>query len=293
MVIRFLYRILCGFFLGISIVAPGFSGSIIAITMGIYQDLLRIMSNPFKQFKQNVKFCIPLAIGAAISAVLFILTFRYLFDAYPKATYLLFIGLIAGNVPVIFSAIKKCGFHKRYLIGGAIAFAAALALGVFAMDIQAAPDSEALSVAWYLWAVGGLAGGVTALIPGMSVTMILIVVGVYGPLLFIADQLLHFNFAFFIPAMVFGVCAIAGLVLSSRGIHFIFKKYPGFANSLVLGFMSGALIGILVSSMRISDLSFSWQLGGIMLAAGLGVSVLFVLLGKIMNKGPEPDPEAE
>ena len=64
MVFKFLYRILCGFFLGVSVVAPGFSGSIIAITMGIYQDLLRIISNPFKQFKKNVKYCIPLGIGA-------------------------------------------------------------------------------------------------------------------------------------------------------------------------------------------------------------------------------------
>ena len=285
MVIKFLYRVLCGFFLGVSIVAPGFSGSIIAITMGIYQDLLRIISNPFKDFKKNVVYCVPLAIGAAISAVLFVLTFRYLFDAYPKATYLLFIGLIAGNLPIILAQVRKCGFQKRYLIGGTVAFAAALVLGVFTEGLQPATGQDALSVVWYIWVLGGIAGGVTALIPGMSVTMVLIVIGVYSPALITAEQLLRLNFENFIPFAIFFAGAVAGLVLSSRGIRYIFKKYPGFSNSMVLGFMTGALAGILIRSIQIVDASFSWQLGCIMLAAGLCVSMLFAVLGKTMNKG--------
>ena len=55
---KFLYRVLCGFFLGLSVFAPGFSGSVIAITMGIYKDLVGIASNPFKRFKQNVCTCV-------------------------------------------------------------------------------------------------------------------------------------------------------------------------------------------------------------------------------------------
>ena len=54
----FLYRVLCGFCLGISVFAPGISGSIMAIIMGIYDKLLDIASNPLKNFKKNgdVKF---------------------------------------------------------------------------------------------------------------------------------------------------------------------------------------------------------------------------------------------
>ena len=92
---RFLFRVFSGFFLGISVFAPGFSGSIIAIILGIYQDILRIASNPFKDLKQNIAFCFPLAIGVVGSGLLFIVTFSFLFDKYEKATYLLFVGLIA------------------------------------------------------------------------------------------------------------------------------------------------------------------------------------------------------
>ena len=284
MLARFLYRVLCGFFLGVSIFAPGFSGSIIAIIMGIYKDLLRIISNPFKNFKQNVKFCAPLAIGAAVSAVLFILTFRRLFDAHEKATYLLFIGLVAGNLPVILSEIKKNGFKKHYHVGGIIAFAAALALGIFAMRIERSAEVSMLTANWGILALGGFAAGVTALTPGMSVTTVLIIMGLYNQLILAADTLLHLNFEYAVPFALFFACAVAGLVFASIVIKAVFDKYPGFSNTTVFGFISGSLIGIMVQSHQIQDAGFNWGTGGLMLAAGLAVSMLFVLLGKKMNK---------
>ena len=281
---RFLYRVLCGFFLGISVVAPGFSGSIVAITMGIYQDLLRIVSNPFKNFKQNFFFCLPLGVGAAVSAVLFVLTFRFLFEAHTKATYLLFIGLIAGNFPVIFREIKKCGFKMIYLLGGGGAFIAALVFGLLAVRLGTASEAVAEPVSIFLWALGGFAGGITALVPGMSVTIVLIIAGVYSQLIVAAESMLRFDFTHLFPFAVFCVCAIAGLVIASRGIKYIFSKHPGFSNSTVFGFMSGALIGILIDSLRMDDANFTWLSGCIMLAAGLGISMMFLLLGKPANK---------
>lgn len=104
---NFLYRILCGFCLGISVFAPGISGSVMAIILGIYNKIIDITSNPLKNLKNNIKFLFPMGIGAAISLVLFILVFSYLFETYEKATYFLFIGLIAGNLPMIYKEASK------------------------------------------------------------------------------------------------------------------------------------------------------------------------------------------
>jgi len=284
MIKRFFYRILCGFLLGVSIFAPGFSGSVIAIIMGIYKDILRIVSNPFKQFKQNVKFCIPLGIGALISAVLFVISFSFLFDTYEKATYLLFVGLVAGNLPVIFGEVKKCGFQKRYLIGGGLAFAIALFLGISATGFGHSSAAEGLTIGLPIMALGGFAAGITALMPGMSVSMILMIMGVYAPLLSVTKSVIRLDVASFIPFGLFGVCAVAGLVLASRGIKIVFERFPGFANSMILGFMTGSIISIFIQSMQIKDTNFNWLVGCLMLAAGLAVSILFVFLGKTMNK---------
>ena len=284
MIKRFIYRILCGFFLGLGIFAPGFSGSIIAIVMGIYQDLVRIATNPFKNFRQNARFLLPLGIGAAISAVLFVISFKFLFDKYEKATYLLFVGLIAGNFPVIYADIKKCGFKKRYLFGGAGAFAVALFLGVLSEGVGQVSGAEGITSGLPILALSGVAGGIAAPIPGMSVSMVLILTGVYSQLIFAAESLLRMNFAYLFPFGLFCACAVAGLALASRGIKAVFERFPGFANSMVFGFAAGSLIGVLTQSLRLEDPGFTWLLGGLMLAAGLAVSMLFVVLGKVMNK---------
>jgi putative membrane protein len=286
---RFLYRIVCGFFLGVSVFAPGFSGSVIAIIMGIYQDIVRIVSNPFKKLKANIIFCIPLGIGVVISAVLFILSFQYLFEHYAKATYLLFVGLIAGNLPVIFTQAKKCGFKKHYLIGGFAAFGMALALALVSARSLSSASVTNVTSSLPILASAGFIGGACALVPGMSISMVLILFGVYDELIFMASTLMHLDFKYLILFGVFGLGFLVGLVLSSRLIKFVFDRYPGFANVVVFGFMCGSLLGILTETLRLNDATFHWWLGGIMLIIGLGVSMLFVVLGKKLGTEPETE----
>ena len=282
MAAKFFYRILCGFFLGLSIFAPGFSGSIVAIIMGVYRDLLRIMSNPFKRLKENIVFCLPLGIGALISAVLFVIAFKLLFEAHEKALYFLFAGLIAGNLPVIWAEVKKHEFKKRYLLAGALA--AAFALAILALGPGQAAGGGIVTAGLPFLALGGFVTGILAFVPGMSVSTVLIVMGIYAQLLFAAEALLRLDFTYLVPLGLFGACVVAGLVLASRGIRALFEKLPGYANTAVLGFMSGSFAGILIQGLRIDDADFRLPAGGLMLAAGLAVSVLFIRLGKAMDK---------
>mgnify|MGYP003295400634 CR=1 FL=1 len=55
---NFVYRMLCGFLLGTTIIAPGVSSSIMAVIMGIYNDLIEIVSAPFKNLKKNIIYVI-------------------------------------------------------------------------------------------------------------------------------------------------------------------------------------------------------------------------------------------
>ncbi|MDR1558563.1 MAG: DUF368 domain-containing protein [Clostridiales bacterium] len=281
---KFFYRVFCGFFLGLSVFAPGFSGSIVAIIMGVYQDLLRVVSNPFKRLRENIIFCLPLAIGAAVSAVLFVIVFKFLFNTYEKAVYLLFIGLITGNLPVIYDEAVKGGFHKRYLAAGVAAFAVSLTLGLLAAGTVQVSGAESVTSGLPALAISGFAAGVSALAPGMSVSMVLIIMGVYSQLIFIAESLLRMNFVYLFPFGLFCVCAAAGLILASRGIKAVFENFPGLANSVVFGLMSGSLIGILARSIRLYDPNYNWMAGGLALIGGLCVSMLFVALGRVIYK---------
>lgn len=268
----FLYRILCGFCLGISIFAPGISGSIMAIIMGIYDKLIDITSNPFKNFKNNLKFLFPMGIGAIISLVLFVLAFSYLFEKYESVVYMLFVGLIAGNLPMIYKEANKNKFKWYYLLGALIAVAIAFAVGVMSKDVGAANTADNNINLAYI-ALSGAVTGMASIVPGMSISMLLIVMSVYDTLIASAKSL---------DIVVLGVVGIAfviAMVLFSRVIKFVFNRFNGIANYMVLGFLVGSIGGVLCT---LPEGSFSVA-GIIMLVIGLIISLLFVFLGKKVN----------
>jgi putative membrane protein len=281
---QFLYRILCGFFLGLSIVAPGLSGALVAIAMGVYHEIVRIIANPLKKLKQNLMFCIPLGIGAVVSAILFVIIFDQLFESYEKAILLLFVGLIAGSIPLVYFEVKKLGFKPFYLIGAIFACIIAIAMGVFASETGLMSGAAATLSDWFGLAIGGFAAGVTALVPGMSLATVLALLGVYSPLISAARELLRMELTYILPIGLFVVFAVVGLMSTAKGVKFVFNKFPGFSNTTVLGFQFGSLVSIMYKSHQIQDPNFNWLSGAIMLAVGLGISVLFIVSGRLMNK---------
>lgn len=267
----FFYRVLCGFCLGISVFAPGISGSIMAIIMGIYNKLLDIASNPFKKFKNNFFFLLPLGIGALISLVLFVLVFSYLFETYEKAVFLLFIGLIVGNLPMVYKEAKKSQFKWYYILGAAVAFAVALVVGIMSEGVGNAQITQSNNLLYI--ALSGLLAGFACLIPGMSVSMILIVMGVYDYLIAAAKSLDIITIA------VVGVAFVLSMIASSKLIKFVFCKFSGMAHFMVMGFLMGSVCGIFVTLPK----SGSNLAGAVMLVIGLAISLLFVYLGKKVN----------
>lgn len=278
----FVYRILCGFFLGISIFAPGVSGSVIAVMMGIYSRLLDIVANPLKDIKKNVKYLFPMGIGAAISFVLFVLVFSMLFEQYPKGTFLLFIGLIGGNLPVVFKDALSGGFRKRYLIGGAAAFAIAVTLGILNAGGRQATAGTLAAIPLVYLGVSGAVAGVCGMLPGMSISMVLMVFSVYEQLMQGAKSLLTMDFAALPKLALFVACFVAAMVAFSRITKYVLKKHRGLAYSMVFGFMCGSLIGIFLKMLNSSG-SIHWLLGVLMAAIGLGISLLFMRLSKKFN----------
>lgn len=273
----FLFRILCGFCLGISVFAPGISGSVMAIILGIYDRLLEIASNPFKNLKKNIKFLFPMGIGAVISFVLFVVLFSYLFETYEKATYMLFIGLIAGNLPVVYKDARTVQLKKRYVVGLVLTAVFACVMGILGETTEAVQTAAQSHSWWYMGLAGG-AAGFASLIPGMSVSMILIVMNVYEALIETVKAL------DIVTIGVVGVCFVVAMGLSSRLIRYVFDRFKGLANYMVIGFLLGSIggigYGVVATGFGLMDIF----VGAVMLAVGLGISLLFVHLGKKIEK---------
>ena len=280
---KFLYGILCGFCLGISVFAPGISGSVMAIILGIYDKLLDIVANPFRNFKKNLKFLFPMGIGAVLSFVLFVVLFSYLFETYEKATYMLFIGLIAGNLPVVYKEARQVKFRLYFIIGTVLTTVFACYMGILSNLTEASQIATGSTGLWYMGLAGGIAG-FSSIIPGMSVSMILIVMNVYETLLTAVKTLDILTIG------VVGIAFVLAMVISSRVIRWVFNKFTGFANFMVLGFLIGSIggigYGVFAGGIGLADA----LVGVVMLAVGLGISLLFMFLGKKVNQS-EPNIE--
>lgn len=279
---HFLYRVFCGFFLGISVFAPGVSGSVMAVMMGIYDRLLGIVADPFKNIRRNIVYLFPMGIGAVISLVLFVLLFGYLFETYEKATYFLFMGLIAGNIPVIFKDAARDGVKKRHVLAAAAAFGIALAVALVRAGMPAEGGLADLSVNYFYLGLCGAVAGVSSMVPGMSISMILMVLGVY-------ERLLHAARQIEIPViLVVGACFALGMVMFSKLTRWVFRRHHCLAYFMVGGFMCGSLVGIYL--LPKSEANFNWLIGAAALAAGLGLSLLFQRLSRKLGLGDGESP---
>ena len=279
---EFLFRMLCGFFLGISVVAPGVSGGVLAVVMGVYRDLIGIISNPFKHFKHNFFYLLPMGIGALLSIVISVKVLNFAFEHYSTQSQLLFMGLIAGGFIEISRRVREEKFRKRYLIAALAAFAVVLAMGLFAPAGGAAAHPEP---ALPLLCLAGLAGGIASVIPGVSVSLVLMLFGVYSYLLKTASGFAQ-NFGHFLSvAIPVGICFIAGMMLFSRLLKIVFDSHRGAAYYAIIGLLTATLAVIFKGA--VAEISGRWGIGVLCFLAGLIVSAGFQFLGARLNKDRE------
>lgn len=278
---NFLYRVLCGVLLGVSVIAPGISGSIMAVVMGIYDELIDIISNPFKNFWKNVIYIIPICIGGLLSMIALLQILRLLFEFYPVPAYMLFISLIAGSLPTVIGEAKAGGFKLKYAVGVVCAFAVALTIGMMAkFDIALAVDTTSADSATKLiyYPACGAVAGVTSMIPGMSVSMVLMMLDVYEPLL---NAAAGFDIITVAPV---AACFLVGMILFSRLTKYVFRRWRGFGYMLVLGFMSGSIISIFPG---LPKNAVDALLSVVAIGVGIAISITLRKLGKKFNNQAE------
>lgn len=258
--------------------------------MGIYDDLINIISNPFKKFKKNFTYLLPMGLGAVISMLLLLKGLDFLFERYTVPAYLLFMSLIAGSIPAVIGEARQEPIKKKYFIGTAVAFAFALTVGIlgksnFAIGIDTS-NTALTTMKIYLPSCGAVAG-MMSMVPGMSISMLLMMFGVYEPLLNLATGLMTpdrwFTAVWFSEAFTVGTVVLAfliGMVLFSNVTKRVFKKWHSLGFLMVLGFMSGSLISVfpgLPTDLLNTGLSI------VAIAIGLSISYLFKILGKKFN----------
>ncbi|MBO5797615.1 MAG: DUF368 domain-containing protein [Clostridia bacterium] len=228
-----LRRVLTGFFIGVAAIAPGISGGAIAIAFGLYEPIAQAVAHIFRDFRKHLLFLAPLGAGAVVGVLLSGRVIHRLVGEYPVFTSALFVGLILGTLPSVFSAAARDGFHPRYLLATALL---AVLTGWFTTLDQLQYTGTAGELPLWLTVVCGGILGLGTILPGVSASFVLMALGVYEPLLQVLEQMDILRIS--LLALGFG----GVMLLLARLISWLFQKAHGWMSFSVAGMLIGSLV---------------------------------------------------
>lgn len=175
-----------GFFIGLAVIVPGISGATISIIFKLYNKLLYAVSTIFKQFKKSFFWLLPIGVGLIIGFIGGFFGVQKALDYIPFAIVCLFAGLMAGSFHIIQEEIKGQKITPLRAILFILGFILPIALSVLISLTMKDDASIFQTVHWYeylLFLVFGFAIAFTQVVPGLSASAFLMMVGYYQPLM--------------------------------------------------------------------------------------------------------------
>lgn len=252
---KFILDVIKGIFIGIANIIPGVSGGTMAVSMGIYDDIISSITHLFSQFKKSVTTLFPYFIGMALGLVGLSYLIEMLFANYSLQTNCAFIGLILGGIPILLKRLKG----KKIGVGCIVTFVLFFA-GIIGLTLVGGERTDVVITITAVEMVKlffiGLIASATMVIPGVSGSMILLLIGYYNPILstitgFLnAVKALDFATAWQCVLVLapFGIGVIVGIFAIAKVIEILLKNYEAITFSGILGLVVASPIAILITS---------------------------------------------
>ena len=255
---------------GIANIIPGVSGGTIALTMGIYEDLIKSISNIRKKFKKSMSLLVPFGLGAAFSILLLSKVIKFALEKYQTPTILFFLGLIIGGIPLITKNIKGKRIKPSYPIIFLITFGLVLLLYLSGGTTTNVSLNVLTPLTIVILFIVGIITACTMVIPGISGSMVLMLIGFYEPLINVAasltsiDKLTH-NLVIVI-AVAMGV--VVGMVLIAKLLEYLFDKHKTGTYFGIIGFLLASII-VLVLPIKFNLSIIELLIGILLLIIGI------------------------
>lgn len=233
-----MYNFLKGIIVGIGGIAPGLSGSVLLVILGLYQKTITAIGTLFKNFKQNIKFLIPLVFGFGVGVLLFSKVVDFLLANFEMYTRYAFLGLVIGTIPLFYKEVKKEGFDKKYyilmLIGAIVGFA------LFSFNKNLFPVITEPNL--FQSVLLGVAVAGSSIVPGVDSAVILSSLGLYE---LYVGSIADLNFSVLIPA-AFGL--VIGVLVISFLMNILLKRFYTGTFSIIFGLFISIIPNVLNES---------------------------------------------
>ena len=245
-------NLLKGIVMGIANIIPGVSGGTMAVSMGIYDRLIHCLTHLFKEFKESMKFLIPIFLGIGIALVGLSFIIEPAFAYFPLQTNCLFIGLIVGGLPAVWQKVKGKGIKISYIVPFVLFFA--VVVGMAAIGEK---EGTAADLSFSVWSViklfaVGIIASATMVIPGVSGSMMMLLMGYYNPIVAAIKNFVTALAAFDMAGILegcgilvpMGLGIVVGIFAIAKVIEIIFEKFPIQAFWAIIGLIVASPIAI-------------------------------------------------
>jgi len=263
--LSWLARIIKGIVIALGFILPGISGGVLAAILGIYERMIGFLAHPFKDFKENVLYFIPVAIGMLLGIGLFSYPIEYLLENCQVFVLWSFAGAIIGTVPSLLKEstresdrdkIDLAWFWTTFIISG---------LGLYALNFVVGT----LSASFLNFVLAGALLALGVLVPGLSPSNLLLILGLYAPMLtgFKTFDLL----GTFFPI---GIGAGATLIIFSKLMDYALNNYHSRVYHFIIGIVLSSTLLILIPNAGNSE---SIQYTGLSLVGYVIIAFFFAL----------------
>ena len=245
-------NLLKGIVMGIANIIPGVSGGTMAVSMGIYDRMIHCVTHLFKEFKESMKFLIPIFLGIGIALVGLSFIIEPAFAYFPLQTNCLFIGLIVGGLPAVWQKVKGKGIKISYIVPFVLFFA--VVVGMAAIGEK---EGTAADLSFSVWSVirlfaVGIIASATMVIPGVSGSMMMLLMGYYNPIVAAIKNFVTALAAFDMAGILegcgilvpMGLGIVVGIFAIAKVIEIIFEKFPIQAFWAIIGLIVASPIAI-------------------------------------------------
>jgi putative membrane protein len=232
-----LKRLAKGLFIGSAMLIPGVSGGTMAIILGIYDELIHAVNSIRRDVKKHGLLLAEYAIGGLAGILLFSGPILAALDRWNKPMQSLFMGAILASIPPLYRKVRVSKIRLSNAMCALLGAAVAVSTRFLPRDMISV-DSGFNLLNFALLIIAGFVVAVALVLPGISGSYILLMMGMYDVTLL---ALKSFNAAYLTP-LVIG--CFAGVFLTTKTLEHQMERHPQFTYMLIIGFMLGSVVQV-------------------------------------------------
>lgn len=237
-----------GFCMALADSVPGVSGGTIAFLLGFYDRFISSLDDLIRGTKQErlkaLQFLIQLGVGWGIGMCSAIIVLAKVFESHIYSISSLFIGFILFAIPLVVSEEKET-LRGRWKWIFFVLIGVVFVVAISSFNPASGGMGQGIGAMVYVY-VGGIVAISAMVLPGISGSTLLLIMGLYVPVIKAVRAVMGLDFAALPTVIVFALGVASGIVLIIRSLRFLMERYRPQMIFLIVGLMLGSLYSVVL-----------------------------------------------